>query len=174
MNEFHALLKPAKTDRISKDSESKAIREIAELLEKRTMSPFCRSITVRMIDCGSSNDVEIEEGLANSPQIDCERFGIHFTASPRHADVLLASGPVSVNMKRALEKTYDAMPSPKAVVAVGDGAVMGGLFSRSYAVFKSGRIDEVVPVAIKVPGNPPTPYELILGILKAGMALSKG
>ncbi|MDE1827889.1 MAG: hypothetical protein KGH65_01885 [Candidatus Micrarchaeota archaeon] len=173
MNEFHALLKNPKTDKISKDSDSKVIREIAELLKKRSLSPFARSITVRMIDCGSSNDVEIEEGLANSPQVDCERFGVHFTASPRHADVLLVSGPVSVNMKRALEKTYAAMPSPKAVVAAGDGAVSGGLFSKSSAVYKSGRVEEVVPVAIRVPGNPPTPYALVLGILKAGLALSK-
>jgi len=172
MNEFNALLKYPKTDRISKDSDSKAIREIAELLKKRPLSPFSRSISVRMVDCGSSNDVEIEEGLANSPQVDCERFGIHFTASPRHADVLLVSGPVSVNMKRALEKTYAAMPYPKAVVAAGDGAVNGGLFSKSGAVYKSGRVDEVIPVTIKILGNPPAPYELVLGILKAGIRLS--
>lgn len=172
MNEFHALLKRPKTDRISKDSDSKAVREISELLKKRSFSPFSRSITVRVIDCGSSNDVEMEEGLANSPQVDCERFGIHFAASPRHADVLLVSGPVSVNMKSALEKTYAAMPYPKAVVAAGDGAVKGGLFSKSGAVYKNGRVDEVVAVTVKVLGNPPSPYELVLGILKAGRALS--
>jgi len=173
MNEFGVLFKFPKTDRISKDSKSEEIRELAKLLEKRPISLFARSISVRMVDCGSSNDIETEEGLANSPQVDCERFGIHFTASPRHADVLLASGPVSVNMKRALEKTYAAMPSPKAVVAAGDGAVSGGLFSKSGAVFRQGRIQDVIPVAINIPGNPPSPYALILGILKAGMLLSK-
>ncbi|MDE1869973.1 MAG: formate hydrogenlyase [Candidatus Micrarchaeota archaeon] len=173
MNEFDALLKYPKTDRISKDSKSKVIREIAELLEKRPLSPFSRSISVRMIDCGSSNDVEIEEGLANSPQVDCERFGIHFVASPRHADVLLVSGPVSINMKRALEKTYAAMPHPKAVVAVGDGAVTDRIFSKSNVIYKSGKVEDVVPVTIKVPGNPPAPYELVLGILKAGIILSR-
>ncbi len=173
MNEIGLALRARKADKISKESESKVIREIAELLEKRPLSPFSRSISVRMIDCGSSNDVEIEEGLANSPQVDCERFGIHFTASPRHADVLLASGPVSINMKLALEKTYAAMPRPKAVVAAGDGAITGGLFSKSPAVYKNGRIDEVIPVDVKIPGNPPSPYDLVLGILKAGLILSK-
>lgn len=172
MKELIGFLKNPKTDRVSKESESAVMREIAALLARRPASPFARSIGVRMIDCGSSNDVEIEEGLMNSPQVDCERFGIHFVASPRHADVLLASGPVSVNMKLALEKTYAAMPAPKAVVAAGDGACTGGLFSGSKAVFKSGRIDEVVPVDVNVPGNPPEPYELVLGILKAGLILT--
>ncbi len=173
MNEFKIFFSGSKADRISDASETDAVREIADLLKKRGHSPFERSITVRMIDCGSSNDVEIEEGLTNSPQVDCERFGIHFAASPRHADVLLASGPVTVNMKIALEKTYAAMPHPKAVVAAGDGACTGGPLSGASGVFKSGRVDEVVPVDVRISGNPPSPYELVLGILKAGQIISK-
>jgi len=173
MNEFHILFRGSKGDAITPSSESATIREICALLKKRSLSPFSRSITVRMADCGSSNDVEIEEGLTGSPQVDCERFGIHFAASPRHADVLLATGPVTVNMKLALEKTYAAMPSPKAVVAAGDGACTGGPLSGAPGVYKSGRIDEVVPVDVKVLGNPPAPYEIVLGILKAGQIISK-
>jgi len=172
MNEIHILLRGSKNDEISSASESATIREIAALLEKRPMSPFARSITVRMVDAGSSNDVEIEEGLTGSPQVDCERFGIHFAASPRHADVLLVTGPVTVNMKLALEKTYAAMPSPKAVVAAGDGACTGGPLSGALGVYRSGRVSEVVPVDVEVPGNPPAPYELVLGILKAGQAIA--
>ncbi|VVB57874.1 putative membrane-bound hydrogenase subunit mbhJ [Candidatus Anstonella stagnisolia] len=173
MNELDILLRGRKTDSISSASESATIREIATLLQKRPLSPFARSICVRMVDAGSSNDVEIEEGLMNSPQVDCERFGIHFVASPRHADVLLVSGPVTINMKLALEKTYAAMPYPKAVVAAGDGACSGGVLSDALGVYKSGRVDEVIPISVKVPGNPPTPYELVLGILKAGEMLSR-
>ncbi len=173
MREFLAFFEKPKSDIISVDSESQQIRELAAFLKKRPRSLFSRSIAVRMIDCGSSNDVEIEEGLANAPQVDCERFGIHFVASPRHADVLIASGPVSINMKTALEKTYAAMPRPKAVVAVGDGACTGGLFKDSDYVFRSGRVDEIVPVDVKVKGNPPSSYAIVLGILKAGAAISK-
>ena len=173
MKRFFQLLRRPKTDKIYSGSESPVIREIAALLKKRSMSPLARSISVRMIDCGSSNDVEVEEVMTTSPQVDCDRFGIHYVASPRHADVLLASGPVTINMKLALERTYDAMPGPKVVVAAGDGAVSGGLFGKSKFVFKSGKVSDVVPVAVNVPGNPPTPYELVLGVLKAGEALSK-
>lgn len=173
MNVFSQLLAGPLSDEISPDSADPAIRRIASLLGKRTFSPFSRSLHVRMVDAGSSNDVEIEEGLMNSPQVDCERFGIHFVASPRHADVLLVSGPVALNMRRALEKTFDAMPLPNAVVAAGDGACTGGLFQDSYAVFKSGRVDEVVPVDVTVPGNPPSPYDLVAGVLEAGSVLEK-
>ena len=172
MQKFNTLFSP-KCDKISADSPDPSIREIAQLLQARSLSPFARSIAVRMVDCGSSNDVELEEGLTNSPQVDCERFGIHFVASPRHADVLICTGPVSVNMKLALEKTFHAMPSPKAVVAAGDGACTGGLFAGAHGVYKTGRIEDVIPVDVKVPGNPPAPYALVLGILKAGLVISK-
>ena len=173
MHELSALLFGPKTDPVVRDSPDPAVRKVAALLGQRRMGLFSRSMHVRMVDAGSSNDVEIEEGLMNAPQVDCERFGIHFVASPRHADVLLVSGPVTVNMRRALEKTYAAMAEPRAVVAAGDGACTGGILKKSYAVFKSGRVDEFVPVDVKVPGNPPSPYELIAGILQAGRALDQ-
>lgn len=160
-------------DRISADSEDPAVRKIAALLKHRSAHPFARSMHVRMVDAGSPNDVELEEGLTNSPQVDCERFGIHYVASPRHADVLLVSGPVTVNARIGLIRTYEAMPDPKAVVAVGDGACSGWPFSGSYAIFKSGKVEDVLPVDVKVPGNPPSPYEIVYGILKAGERLSK-
>lgn len=159
-------------DRISEDSENPSIRKVAELLKKRSNNPFARSINVRMVDAGSPNDVELEEGLTNSPQVDAERFGIHFVASPRHADVLIASGPVTVNARLGLKKTYDAMPAPCAVVAVGDGACNGASFD-SYAIYKSGKMEEVIPIDVKVEGNPPNPYEIVYGILKAGQILAK-
>lgn len=167
------MLRAPRTDEISEEATDPAIRKVAALLRRRSGGVFSRSIHVRMVDAGSSNDVEVEEGLMNAPQVDCERFGIHFVASPRHADVLLVSGPVTLNMRRALEKTYAAMAEPRAVVAAGDGACTGGLFKHSYAVYKSGRVDEVVPVSVHVPGNPPSPYDLVAGILQAGLALDK-
>ena len=172
MREFDLLFSP-KSDKICKDSPDSAVRELAAFLANRSSSPFARSIAVRMVDCGSSNDVELEEGLTNSSQVDCERFGIHWVASPRHADVIICTGPVSVNMKLALEKTYRAMPRPNAVLAAGDGACTGGLFAGAHGVYKSGRISDVVPVDVLVPGNPPKPYETVLGILKCGEIISK-
>ena len=166
ISEFH-------TDSVSQQSSDPAMREVADLVRKRSSSVFARSIHVRMVDAGSPNDVELEEGLTNSSQVDCERFGIHWVASPRHADVIICTGPVSVNMKLALEKTYHAMPRPNAVLAAGDGACTGGLFAGAHGVYKSGRISDVVPVDVLVPGNPPSPYEIVLGILKCGKIIAK-
>lgn len=160
-------------DRVSEKSSDPAIREVATLLKQRPFSLFSRSIHVRMVDCGSSNDVELEEGLMMSPRVDAERFGIHFVASPRHADVIIASGPVTLNMRTALIKTYEAMAEPRAVVAAGDGACTGWPFKGSYALAGSGRVEDTVPVDVKVPGNPPNPYTLLAGILKAGMILDQ-
>ena len=172
MREFDMLFRP-QCDKISKDSADPTVREIAMLMDERSLSPLARSIAVRRVDCGSSNDVELEEGLTNSSQVDCERFGRHWVASPRHADVIICTGPVSVNMKLALEKTYHAMPRPNAVLAAGDGACTGGLFAGAHGVYKSGRISDVVPVDVLVPGNPPSPYEIVLGILKCGKIIAK-
>ncbi|MBI5223086.1 hypothetical protein HY990_01560 [Candidatus Micrarchaeota archaeon] len=160
-------------DLITEDSSDPQIKELARLLKARSSSPFARSIHVRMVDAGSSNDVELEEGLTGSPQVDAERFGIHFVASPRHADVLIVSGPVTVNAKLSVKKTYEAMAHPKAVVAAGDGACTGGLFSGGYAIAGTGAVSEVIPVDVCVPGNPPSPYAIIIGILKAGEAIQQ-
>jgi Ni,Fe-hydrogenase III small subunit len=160
-------------DRVWEGSPDPAVRDVAFLLKQRPFSLFSRSIHVRMVDCGSPNDVELEEGLMMSPRVDAERFGVHFVASPRHADVLIASGPVTQNMRTALVKTYEAMAEPRAVVAAGDGACTGWPFKNSYAIAGSGRVEDILPVDVKVPGNPPDPYELLAGILKAGMIIDR-
>jgi Ni,Fe-hydrogenase III small subunit len=160
-------------DRVSEKSSDPAIREVALLLKMRPFSLFSRSIHVRMVDAGSPNDVELEEQLMMSPRVDAERFGVHFVASPRHADVLIVSGPVTQNMRIALIKSYEAMAEPRAVVAAGDGACTGWPFKGSYALAGSGSVEDTIPVDVKVPGNPPNPYELLAGILKAGMVLDK-
>jgi Ni,Fe-hydrogenase III small subunit len=120
---------------------------------------FGRSLAVRELDSGSDNAAEIEMNNLTTPYYDIERFGITFVASPRHADVLAISGAVTHNMEIAVRKTYDAMPSPKFVIAVGDDACYGGIFAGTYAV--NGGADKIIPVDLKIPGNPPSPYEII-------------
>ncbi len=160
-------------DRVSEKSSDPAVREVALLLKQRPLSLFSRSIHVRMVDGGSPNCVELEEQLMMAPRVDAERFGVHFVASPRHADVLLVTGPVTQNMRIALIKSYEAMAQPRAVVAAGDGACTGWPFSGSYALAGDGRVESTIPVDVSIPGNPPNPYELLAGILKAGMIIDK-
>ena len=124
---------------------------------------FGRSIAIRELDSGSDNAAEIEINNLNNPYYDVERFGVSFVASPRHADILLVTGAVTQNMAIAAKKTYDAMPSPKFVIAVGDDACDGGIFKGTYAVL--GGADRVFPVDLKIPGNPPTPHEILAGLL---------
>jgi len=126
-------------------------------------SVFGRSLAIRELDCGSDNATEIEINNLNNPYYDVERFGITFVASPRHADVLIVTGAVTHNMAIAAKKTYDAMPSPKFVVAVGDDACNGGIFAGTYAVL--GGADKLFPVDMKIPGNPPTPVQILEGLL---------
>jgi Ni,Fe-hydrogenase III small subunit/formate hydrogenlyase subunit 6/NADH:ubiquinone oxidoreductase subunit I len=126
---------------------------------------FGRSLHVRQVDAGSCNGCEVEIHGLNSPIYDAERFGIHFVASPRHADMLLVTGPVTRNMELALRKTYDAMPEPRLVVAVGACGCSGGIFGRNYATV--GGVDSVLPVDVYIPGCPPNPYALLHGILLA-------
>ena len=117
------------------------------------------------MDAGSCNGCEIEIVGLNSPVYDIERFGIHFVASPRHADMLLVTGPVSRNMELALRKTYDATPAPRLVVAVGACGCSGGIFGQNYASL--GGVDKVIPVDVYIPGCPPNPHALLHGILTA-------
>jgi len=124
-----------------------------------------RSLHIREVDAGSCNGCEIEIVGLNSPVYDLERFGIHFVASPRHADMLLVTGPVTRNMELALRKTYDAMPAPRLVVAVGACGCSGGIFGRNYATV--GGVDAVLPVDVYIPGCPPNPHALLHGILTA-------
>ena len=141
------------------------IEKIGTQLEKTIKKRFRRSLTIRQVDAGSCNGCELEIHAMNNPIYNCERFGIHFTASPRFADLLLVTGPVSHNMEIALRRTYNATPAPKLVIAVGDCGCTGGIFGETYASL--GGIDKVIPVDARIPGCPPTPTVLLQGILKA-------
>jgi Ni,Fe-hydrogenase III small subunit/formate hydrogenlyase subunit 6/NADH:ubiquinone oxidoreductase subunit I len=134
-------------------------------LQTRIHQVLGRSLHIREVDAGSCNGCEIEIVGLNSPVYDIERFGIHFVASPRHADLLLVTGPVTRNMELALRKTYDAMPAPRLVVAVGACGCSGGIFGQSYA--SCGGVDKVLPVDVYLPGCPPNPHALLQGILLA-------
>jgi Ni,Fe-hydrogenase III small subunit len=139
------------------------LAEVGRALERETGRRLGRSLAIREVDAGSCNACELEiHALANA-YYDVERFGLRFVASPRHADVLLVTGPVTKNMREALERTYRATPAPKWVVAVGDCALNGGLFRESYAC--AGGVGMVVPVDLHIPGCPPSPVQLLKGLL---------
>jgi Ni,Fe-hydrogenase III small subunit len=144
-------------------SSEAAVNELARSLDRVAQRRLGRSLAIRQVDAGSCNGCELEIHALNSPFYDLERYGIRFVASPRHADVLLVTGPVTKNMREALERTYLATPSPKWVVALGDCARDGGCFAGSYAVV--GGVSEVVPVALHIPGCPPSPTEILQGLL---------
>ncbi len=140
------------------------LEKIGAQLDEVIRRRFKRSLTIRQVDAGSCNGCELEIHAINNPFYNCERFGIHFTASPRFADLLLVTGPVSHNMEIALKRTYNATPGPKIVIAVGDCGCTGGIFGESYASL--GGIDKVIPVDASIKGCPPTPTALLQGILK--------
>ena len=135
-------------------------RKISEKVKKL----FRGSLAIREVDAGSTNACEQELTALSNPIYDIERFGIHFVASPRHADMLMVTGPVSRNMADALKKTWEATPEPKIVVAVGDDAIDGGIFKGSYAVLDG--VDKVIPVDFKIPGDPPSPERILSSLLK--------
>lgn len=143
--------------------DDKMLVELAASLERAARRRLGRSLSIREVDAGSCNGCELEIHALNNAFYDLERFGLHFVASPRHADVLLVTGPVTRNMREALERTYNATPDPKWVVAVGDCAVDGGIFSGSYAVV--GGVSGVVPVDLHIRGCPPDPIQLLKGLL---------
>ena len=147
------------------DSPGQSVEDVGLKLQARIQAIFGRSLHIREVDAGSCNGCEIEITALNNPIYDIERFGIHFVASPRHADMLLVTGPVTRNMEIALRQTYEATPGPKLVVAVGACAIGGGIFGRSYA--SCGGVDNVVPVDVFIPGCPPRPEALLQGILLA-------
>jgi len=124
-----------------------------------------RSLRIRAVDAGSTNAEEIELTALGNAYYDIERFGLSFTASPRHADMLFVTGPVTRNLEKALLTTYEAAPGPCIVVAIGDGACTGGIWKDSYAVV--GAVDKVIPVHIRIPGDPPAPAEILAGVLGA-------
>ncbi len=154
---IHAPLGPS--------SPPSSLSALGEELKSRIHKVLGRSLHIREVDAGSCNGCEIEIVGLNSPVYDVERFGIHFVASPRHADMLLVTGPVSRNMELALRKTYDATPAPRLVVAVGACGCSGGIFGENYASL--GGVDKAVPVDVYIPGCPPNPHALLHGILLA-------
>ncbi len=139
--------------------------ELVRAVSAQTRRLLGRALAIREVDAGSCNGCEIEITGLTSPVYDSERFGIHFVASPRHADLLLVTGPVTRNMQFALVKTYEATPDPKLVVAVGDCAKTCGVFRGSYAV--AGSVDQFIPVDVFVMGCPPEPNDILRGILSA-------
>ena len=138
---------------------------IARQIDQRAQGLFGRAVAIRHVDAGSCTGCEIEIAGLPGPVYDMERFGLHFVASPRHADLLLVTGPVTRNMAVALKKTWEATPDPKLVVAVGECARTCGVFAGSYAVV--GPVDAVIPVDVHVDGCPPTPTDILRGILAA-------
>ncbi len=161
VNAFSCLIKKKVTGSLPlpEDEMERLGREIKQEIDTR----FGRSLAVRELDAGSDNAAEIEVNNLSNAFYDVERFGITFVASPRHADVLIVTGAITHNMATAVKKTYDAMPSPKFVVAVGDVACNGGIYTGTYAVL--GGADKILPVDLKIPGTPPTPLQILTGLL---------
>jgi Ni,Fe-hydrogenase III small subunit len=143
--------------------DDRALAELAASVERAARRRLGRSLAIREVDAGSCNGCELEIHALNNAFYDLERFGLRFVASPRHADVLIVTGPVTRNMRQALERTYAATPDPKWVVAVGRCAADGGVFAGSYAVV--GGVAAVIPVDLHIAGCPPTPIELLRGLL---------
>ena len=138
---------------------------VREALQQEIRALLGRALCIRQVDAGSCNGCELEIHALNNPVYNIEGLGIRFVASPRHADMLLVTGPVSAHMATALRRTYDATPDPKLVVAVGDCGCSGGVFGESYASL--GAVSRVMPVDVVVPGCPPSPERLLQGILTA-------
>src|SRR6266403_1635738 len=159
---FQSLFRRPLTEQ-APSSDAAAVSELATAVGRAARRRLGRSLSIREVDAGSCNGCELEIHALNNAFYDLERFGLRFVASPRHADVLMVTGPVTKNMREALERTYNATPDPKWVVAVGDCAVDGGIFSGSYAVV--GGVCAVVPVDLHIRGCPPRPTQLLKGLL---------
>jgi Ni,Fe-hydrogenase III small subunit len=145
------------------DRTEARLGQLATALQQSARRRLGRSLAIRQVDAGSCNGCELEIHALNNAYYNLERYGLHFVASPRHADVLLVTGPVTRNMREALERTWNATPEPKWVIAVGDCALDGGCFAGSYAV--AGGVADVVPVDLHIPGCPPAPLALLEGLL---------
>lgn len=159
---FKSLVSVPLTERAPEPGDD-ALAELAERVRKATRRTLGRSLSIRLVDAGSCNGCELEIHATNNAIYDLERFGIHFVASPRHADILLVTGPVTTNMAEALLRTYDAMPDPKWVVAAGTCAANGGVFAEAYGVV--GGVESVIPVDLHIQGCPPSPRMLLAGLL---------
>jgi Ni,Fe-hydrogenase III small subunit len=159
---FQSLVQSALTERAPASDEAQ-LAELAEKLGGAARGRLGRSLAIREVDAGSCNGCELEIHALNNAYYDIERFGLRFVASPRHADVLLVTGPVTKNMRQALERTYAATPEPKWVIAAGDCAANCGVFAGSYACV--GPVSSVVPVDLHIGGCPPTPKALLQGLI---------
>jgi Ni,Fe-hydrogenase III small subunit len=159
---LEGLIRSPLTER-APTADDAAMEEVAAALDRAARPRLGRSLSIRAVDAGSCNGCELEIQALNNAFYDLERFGLRFVASPRHADVLLVTGPVTKNMREALERTYRATPDPKWIVAVGDCAVDGGLFASSYACL--GGVASVIPVDLHIRGCPPRPEQLLKGLL---------
>jgi Ni,Fe-hydrogenase III small subunit len=159
---FKNLIRTPVTDE-APGADDAALAELAKRLDLAAHRRLGRSLSIREVDAGSCDGCELEINALNNAFYDLERFGLRFVASPRHADVLMVTGPVSKSMREALERTYHATPDPKWVVAVGDCAFNGGIFAGSYACV--GGVSHVVPVDLHIPGCPPTPTNLLRGLI---------
>jgi Ni,Fe-hydrogenase III small subunit len=157
-----SLIRPPLTEPPPAPDEA-ALSELARSVERAARRRLGRSLAIRLVDAGSCNGCELELHALSNAFYDLERFGLRFVASPRHADVLLVTGPVTRNMQQALHRTWDAIPDPKWVVAVGDCACDGGLFAGSYAV--AGGVATTLPVDLHIAGCPPRPKDLLAGLL---------
>jgi Ni,Fe-hydrogenase III small subunit len=145
------------------EADDAALAELATSLDGAARKRLGRSLSIREVDAGSCNACELEIHALNNAFYDLERFGLRFVASPRHADVLMVTGPVTKNMAEALRRTYAATPDPKWVVAVGNCAIGGGIYAGSYAV--AGGVSDVVPVDLHIRGCPPSPTDLLRGLI---------
>ncbi|HXS07259.1 MAG TPA: NADH-quinone oxidoreductase subunit B family protein [Rhizomicrobium sp.] len=159
---FQALMASPLTEPLSRDGDA-ALAELASQLNRATQARLGRSLSIRELDAGSCNGCELEINALSNAYYDLERFGLRFVASPRHADVLMVTGPVTKNMRDALRQTYEAMPRPKWVVATGDCAIDGGCFAGSPAVV--GAAAQVIPVDLVIHGCPPSPASILQGLV---------
>ncbi|MGL3214263.1 NADH-quinone oxidoreductase subunit B family protein [Bradyrhizobium sp. BR 1433] len=168
---FQSLFRQPLTEQAPRPDEA-ALAELAAMVGRTARRRLGRSLSIREVDAGSCNGCELEIHALSNAYYDVERFGIRFVASPRHADVLLVTGPVTKNMREALERTYRATPDPKWVVAAGDCARDGGCFAGSYAVV--GGVSAVVPVDLHIPGCPPSPIAILRGLVTLLEAVDAG
>ena len=159
---FKNLIRTPVTE-LAPDADDAALAELAKRLDLAAHRRLGRSLSIREVDAGSCNGCELEIHALNNAFYDLERFGLRFVASPRHADVLMVTGPVTKNMREALERTYNATPNPKWVVAIGNCAFNGGIFADSYACV--GGVSQVVPVDLHIRGCPPSPSDLLGGLI---------
>lgn len=175
---FKILKSWLRNGRLTSDTISMDLLEAKDIylsridkVDPKTQRALSRSMLIRHLDAGSCNAEEAEMLALSGPYYDISRFGLDFTASPRHADILTVSGPVTRHLVLAMKRTYHAMPNPKIVVAIGDGACTGSPYESNYACI--GRVDQFLPVDLYIPGDPPSPREILEGLLYCKLLLSQ-